>query len=64
MSRSLGAKALHKKKAKARSPEAAGRALYTSGQPCPSGGSGRGKQHAMRRGWMRAAAEDRTRGKL
>jgi hypothetical protein len=40
--------------------EAEGRQMHTDGKPCPPDDGSKGKKHAVWRGWMRAAAEART----
>jgi hypothetical protein len=60
MSRSLGAKALHKKHHKERDCESEGRKMFAEGLPCPSDMGAKGKAYAMAKGWKRAAEEARN----
>lgn len=61
MSRSLGRRAILK--SRNMNPEADGRAMFKEGRPCPPKSMDKGKEHALWRGWQRAATEARTKKK-
>ena len=60
MSRSLGAKVLHKKRHKEGDYESEGRKMFAAGLPRPSDMGAKGKAYAMAKGWKRAAEEARN----
>jgi hypothetical protein len=63
VSRALGRKTRLKQLYAEVRPDAQGREMFKRGEPCPPGKNDKGTQHARWRGWMRAAAEARTKGK-
>jgi len=58
MSRSLGRRVILK--SRNMNHEADGRAMFAAGRECPPKSADRGKEHAVWRGWQRAATEART----